>query len=123
MAHISHKYDVSDDPPHPPVMGSTPAGRMPRFFGKARLSTACLSFSWPVLLTSADAHCFTLYMQLAGAAGAVLGRLSSNHSRHSAAEVPDEDVEVFSSKQLKHPNEARQASGIKAVRPQVSPIE
>ena len=53
----------------------------------------------------------------------MLGRLSSNQGRHSAAEVPDEGVEVVSSKQVEHPNEARQASGIKAVRPQVTPTE
>ena len=62
-------------------------------------------------------------MQLAVAAGAVLGRLSSNQGRQSAAEVPDEDVDVVSSKQVKHPNEARQTSGIKAVRLQVNPLE
>ena len=62
-------------------------------------------------------------MQLAIAAGAVLGHMSTSQGRHSAAEVPDEDVETVSSKQAKHPDEARQASGIKAIRPQVSPSE
>ena len=58
MAHTGHKYGVSDDQQ---VVGPTPAGRMPRFFGKARLVTACLSSSRPVMLTTAAAHCFMCY--------------------------------------------------------------
>ena len=63
------------------------------------------------------------YMQFAVAAGAVLGRLSRNQGRRSAAEVPDEDVQAVSCKQVKHPTDSRQTTGIKAVRLQVIFIE
>ena len=53
----------------------------------------------------------------------MLGRLSSNQGRHSAPKVLDEDIEAVLSKQAELPNESRQASGIKAVRLQVTPTE
>ena len=53
----------------------------------------------------------------------MLGRLSSNQGRNLAPEVLDEDIEAVLSKRAELPNESRQASGIKAVRSQVTPID